>query len=67
MSRRPYVQARVGSEELEKLDEIAYEESGPQTDVARSDVIRAALREYFRKYERESEECEPLERGKLLS
>ena len=58
------VQLRMSEDLRERVDAVAYECSTPQSTVARSEVIRAAFRDYYRKHRSNLEDCDPWERGK---
>lgn len=59
------VEFQLPDREIEKLDEIAYEQSDPETRVTRSDVLREAVRDLVGKYESEDGEVSPETKGKL--
>lgn len=46
-----------------KLEEIALERSEAGKTVARSNVVREAIRDYITKYENNPEACKPGDRG----
>lgn len=59
------ISVRLPDSECRDLETLAYDTSGPHTDVSRADVVRAAVRDYIRKHEANLEECDPWERGGL--
>jgi metal-responsive CopG/Arc/MetJ family transcriptional regulator len=54
---------RVPEELMERVEEIVYEKSGPDTDVTKADVVREAARDYIKKFEENLRVCDPAERG----
>lgn len=59
------VSARYEKANVRRLEEMAYELGGPHVEMSRAAVIRAALRDYFEKYEGSLETCDPVEHGGL--
>jgi len=57
------VQLRMGEDLRERVNVVAYECGGPGSRVARSEVIRAAFRDYYRKHRSSLEVCNPRDRG----
>lgn len=55
---------RVPEELMERVEEIVYEKSGPDTDVTKADVVREAARDYIKKFEENLRVCNPAGRGK---
>lgn len=57
------VQVRVSEGFRDRMDVLAYECSSPGESVDRSEVVRAAFRDYYRKHRSNLEDCEPSNRG----
>jgi len=57
------VQVRVSKDLIDEIDVLAYECSSPGEKVGRSNVVRAAFRDYYRKHRSTLEDCEPGDRG----
>ena len=62
-SHAKQVQVRVSEVLQDRVDALAHECSSPGRSVSRSDVFRAAFRDYLRKHRSDLDDCEPWKRG----
>ena len=63
---RKAVSAKFTQSEAERLERVSYELSSPDHDVTASDVLRAALRDYYEKYRGDLRVCDPISEGTLV-
>jgi Arc/MetJ-type ribon-helix-helix transcriptional regulator len=59
------VTTKVQEQEIKEIERIVYELSEPRQKISKSDVIRAAVRDYIDKHENGVRECKPAENGKF--
>lgn len=59
------VAIRIPEPLRDDLDELVYEKSGPDVNVRKSEVVRAAARDYIKKHSENLRVCDPESRGGL--
>jgi len=62
---RKQVSVKFLTGELQRVEQVAHDCSGPNRSVSRSDVLRASVREYIEKHNGDLRECEPAATGTL--
>lgn len=62
---RTTVTTKFTDKEKQRINEIAYELSEPGDTVDAAQVVREAVRDYIKKFEKEPEDCCPRERGNI--
>jgi len=60
-----HVAIRIGESLRDDLEQLVYEKSGPGVNVRKSEVVRAAAREYIKKHSENLRVCDPESRGGL--
>ena len=59
------VAIRIPEPLRDDLEQLVYEKSGPDVNVRKSEVVRAAAREYIKKHSENLRVCDPESRGGL--
>ena len=66
-AERKQVALRVPEPVRDDLDQLVYEKGGPDVKVRKSEVLRAAARDYIKKHSENLRVCDPESRGDLGS